>query len=85
MVRIMDDIMEILLKSGIDKQHSEKLAKAFFILLDEDFKMLTLAYAIFIIVSNSYDMIASQDKDSADMFKSLMVGACEMLGEDGDE
>jgi len=77
--------MEILLKNGIDKEHSEKLAKTFFFLLDEDFKMLTLAYAIFIIVSNSYDMIASQDKDSADLFKSLMVGAFEMLGEGADE
>lgn len=77
--------MEILLKSGIDKEHSEKLAKTFFFLLDDNFKMLTVAYAIFIIVSNSYDMIASQDKESADLFKSLMVGACEMLGEGADE
>ena len=66
---------------AVDKEHSEKLAENFFEELDDKFKLPTVAYAIFIIMVQTYDMIESQDKAGALFFKGLMLDCIESLGD----
>jgi len=80
----MDDLSTLLtaiVSGAIDNKHSEKLASNFFEELDDQFKVPTVAYAIFIILVQTYEMIESQDENGAIFFKRLMIDCVESLGE----
>lgn len=81
MVNEIRGLIDAIVDLAVDKEHSEKLAEIFFKELDDSFKMPTVGYAIFIILANTYDIIASQDEDSAIFFKRLMLDCVESLGE----
>ena len=79
----MDDLstlLDAIVGGSIDKEHSEELAKHFFEELNDNFKVPTVGYAIFIILANTYDIIASQDESGALFFKKLMLDCVESLG-----
>lgn len=77
---LVDEIVDL----TVDIEHSEKLANNFFDELDDRFKLPTIAYAIFIIIAHTYDMIESQDKASALFFKRLMKDCVGSLGDEDD-
>lgn len=80
----MDDLstlVDAIVFASIDNKHSEKLASNFFEELDDKFKLPTVAYAIFIIIAQTYDMLEAQDKASALFFKGLMLDCIESLGD----
>lgn len=77
---LVDEIVDL----TVDTEHSKKLANNFFEELDDRFKLPTIAYAIFIIIAHTYDMIESQDKASALFFKRLMKDCVGSLGDEDD-
>ena len=70
--KLVDAIVDL----AVDKEHSEKL--------DDKFKLPTVAYAIFIIIAQTYDMLEAQDKASALFFKGLMIDCVGSLGDEDD-
>ena len=78
--KLVDAIMDL----AVDNEHSEKLAENFFEELDDKFKLPTVAYAIFIIIAQTYDMLEAQDKASALFFKRLMKDCVGSLGDEDD-
>lgn len=81
----MDDLsalVDAVVDIAVDKEHSEKLASNFFEELDDKFNLPTVAYAIFIIIAQTYGMLEAQDKASALFFKGLMMDCIESLGDD---
>lgn len=77
-------LIDAIVGASINNKHSEKLANNFFDELDDQFKLPTVAYAIFLILVHTYEMIARQDKESALFFKRLMKDCVENLGDDDD-
>lgn len=75
-------LVDAIVGASIDNEHSEKLVNNFFDELDDKFKLPTVAYAIFLILAHTYEMIASQDKESALFFKRLMKDCVESLGDE---
>ena len=65
-------VMEELTRQGINEE------------LDDKFKLPTVAYAIFIIIAQTYDMLEAQDKASALFFKRLMKDCVGSLGDEDD-
>ena len=78
--KLVDAIVDL----AVDKEHSEKLAENFFEELDDKFKLPTVAYAIFIIIAQTYDMLEAQDKASALFFKGWMIDCVGSLGDEDD-
>ena len=78
--KLVDAIVDL----AVDNEHSEKLAENFFEELDDKFKLPTVAYAIFIIIAQTYDMLEAQDKASALFFKGLMINCVGSLGDEDD-
>lgn len=78
------ELVNELVNASVDHKHSEKLAENFFDELDDNFKLPTVAYAIFIIIAHTYDMLESQDKASAIFFKNLMKDCVEFLGDENE-
>jgi len=77
-------LIDAIVDLAVDKEHSEKLASNFFDELDDKFKVPTVAYAIFLIIAHTYEMIESQDESGALFFKKLMLDCIGSLG-DNDE
>lgn len=74
-------LVDAIVDLAVDKEHSEKLASNFFEELDDKFKLPTVAYAIFIIIAQTYNRLEAQDKASALFFKGLMLDCIESLGD----
>ena len=72
----MENIMDMIM----DRNHAEILAKSFFILLKDEFNLLTVGYSVFLIMGNMYDMLDSQNHESALMFKQMMCDLSKELG-----
>ena len=80
----MDDVnalLDAVVNLAVEKEHSEELARLFFEELNDNFKIPTISYAIFIILVQSYDMIKAQDESGATFFKGLMLDCVKGLGE----
>lgn len=77
-------LVDAIVDLAVDTEYSEKLANNFFDELDDRFKLLTVASAIFLIMVHTYDMIESQDKASALFFKRLMKDCVGSLGDADD-
>ena len=79
----MDNLMELLAeKIHLDKEHSETLAKAFIVLLDDSFSIPTVGYAIFLIMGTVYEMIKEQDPESAELFREMLMDLSSKLGDE---
>lgn len=77
----MENMVNMIMKEmNIDKNHAENLAKTFFILLDDEFSLLTVGYSVFLIMGNIYEMLDSQNHESAEMFKDMMCDLSKSLG-----
>jgi len=81
MVNEIRGLIDAIVDLAVDKEHSEKLASNFFDELDDQFKVPTVSYAIFLIIAHTYEMIESQDENGAIFFKRLMVDCVKSLGE----
>jgi len=81
MVNEIRGLIDAIVDLAVDKEHSEKLASNFFDELDDQFKVPTVSYAIFLIIAHTYEMIASQDENGAIFFKRLMIDCVESLGD----
>ena len=73
--------MENIIDMVMDRNHAETLAKSFFILLNDEFNLLTIGYSVFLIMGNIYEMLDSQNHESALMFKQMMCDLSKQLGE----
>ena len=77
----MENMIDMLMEEmNIDRNHAETLAKSFFILLKDEFNLLTVAYSVFLIMGNVYEMLDSQDPGSAAMFKQMMCDLSKEMG-----
>lgn len=77
----MENMIDMLMEEmNIDRKHAETLAKSFFILLKDEFNLLTVAYSVFLIMGNVYEMLDSQDPGSAAMFKQMMCDLSKEMG-----
>lgn len=77
----MENMIDMLMEElDIDRKHAETLAKSFFILLKDEFNLLTVAYSVFLIMGNVYEMLDSQDHGSAVMFKQMMCDLSKEMG-----
>lgn len=77
----MENMIDMLMEEmNIDRKHAETLAKSFFILLKDEFNLLTVAYSVFLIMGNVYEMLDSQDPGSAVMFKQMMCDLSKEMG-----
>ena len=81
MVNEIRGLIDAIVDLAVDKEHSEKLASNFFDELDDQFKVPTVSYAIFLIIAHTYEMIESQDENGAIFFKGLMLDCVKGLGE----
>lgn len=72
--------MENIIDMVMDRNHAETLAKSFFILLKDEFNLLTIGYSVFLIMGNIYEMLDSQNHESALMFKQMMCDLSKELG-----
>lgn len=81
-IRELRGLLDSIIGETIDNKHSEELANKFFDQLNNEFKVPTVAYAIFLILVHTYEMIASQDEMGAVFFKKLMMDCVESLGDD---
>ena len=77
----MENMIDMLMEElDIDRKHAETLAKSFFILLKDEFNLLNVAYSVFLIMGNVYEMLDSQDHGSAVMFKQMMCDLSKEMG-----
>ncbi len=77
----MENMIDMMMKEmNIDRNHAENLAKSFFILLDDEFSLLTVGYSVFLIMANVHEMLNSQNPESAKMFKEMMCDLSKSLG-----
>ena len=77
----MENMIDMMMEEmNIDRKHAETLAKSFFILLKDEFNLLTVAYSVFLIMGNVYEMLDSQDHNSAVMFKQMMCDLSKEMG-----